>query len=112
LILENGRINLKRYWTLTFNPDYSRKEDDCVEELFEVLDDSVRTHMISDVPLGAFLSGGIDSSIVVTAMNKFVNQPVQTFSIGFRERESLFDERPYARTVAETFATDHREIVI
>ncbi len=112
LILENNVPKIHQYWRLTFQPDYYKKEDEYVEELLDILGDSVKSHLISDVPLGVFLSGGIDSSMVVGTMKKFVNQPIQTFSIGFGENESQFDERPFARIVSKNFYTDHHEKVI
>jgi asparagine synthase (glutamine-hydrolysing) len=110
LIWENGRSESDRYWRL----DYSRKrtEDwrELEEELRERLGAAVRRRMISDVPLGAFLSGGVDSSIVVSEMAAASSQPVKTYSIGFAEEE--YNELPRARAIAERFATDHHEFVV
>ena len=84
--------------------------DALAEELRERLRDAVRSHLVSDVPLGAFLSGGVDSSTVVALMAAELGRSVKTFSIGFPERE--FDELPYARRVAERFETEHHELIV
>src|SRR5690606_5744400 len=81
-----------------------------IEELRALLDDAVRMCMVSDVPLGAFLSGGLDSSSVVALMTRYSGTPVKTFSIGFTESE--YDESPYARQVAQAFETEHHEIIL
>jgi asparagine synthase (glutamine-hydrolysing) len=110
LLMREGRAELNRYWTL----DYSQKLDAPVEELCERLRDALRTatrrRMISDVPLGAFLSGGIDSSAVVAAMAEASTEPVRTFSIGFDHQQ--FDELPHARLIAEQFGTVHEEFQV
>jgi asparagine synthase (glutamine-hydrolysing) len=101
---------VERYWELRFVPDQRRSEADTIEELRAKLLESIRYHLVSDVPVGAFLSGGIDSSSVVAAMAAMSNARIKTFSIGFREQE--FDELPYARLVAKRFSTDHHELVL
>ncbi len=106
----DGEPQTRRYWDVTFNPDHGRSETDLVERLRALLEESVRLHLVSDVPLGAFLSGGIDSSTVVATMAQVAQGPVKTFSIGFPE--AAYDERPHARSVAERFGTDHRELVL
>jgi asparagine synthase (glutamine-hydrolysing) len=107
LLVRDGRMTLERYWKL----DYSRKLDVPVEELCEriraELLEATRRRLIADVPLGAFLSGGIDSSAVVAAMAQLSSEPVRTFSIGF-DHEG-FDELPHARRIAERFGTVHEE---
>jgi asparagine synthase (glutamine-hydrolysing) len=111
LVFEGGRATIERYWSL----DFSRKrqfdsDEDAFEEVREHLRRATRRRMISDVPLGAFLSGGVDSGAVVAAMAEASATPVKTFSIGFRD--SPLDERPLARLVAERFATEHHELEV
>jgi asparagine synthase (glutamine-hydrolysing) len=101
---------VERYWELQFQPDGRRSEEETIEQLREKLRESVRYHLVSDVPVGAFLSGGIDSSAVVASMAMMATGRIKTFSIGFREQE--FDELPYARLVAQRFGTDHHELVL
>lgn len=96
-----------RYWDVEFRPDDSLSEDAVVEKLRYLLDESVRLRLISDVPVGAFLSGGIDSSAVVATMARQASGRVKTFSIGFEDAE--YDESKWARMVARRFNTDHYE---
>ncbi len=105
-----GGLQIERYWACEFNPDYSHDEDYFVERLREILEESVRLRLISDVPLGAFLSGGIDSSAIVAMMSRLSPGRVKTFSVGFAEEE--FNELSYARIAAERFDTEHYELVI
>ncbi|HUP24296.1 MAG TPA: asparagine synthase (glutamine-hydrolyzing) [Thermoanaerobaculia bacterium] len=103
-------VAIRRWWQARFEPDYGPTEAQWIEALRGALDESVRLHLVSDVPLGAFLSGGVDSSAVVASMARSGGGEVRTFSIGFRERE--FDELEFARLVASSFATHHREQVL
>jgi len=103
-------IRVQRYWDVAFQPDRARSEDSLVEELRALLVEAVRLHMVSDVPLGAFLSGGIDSSAVVATMAGLSGRPVKTFSIGFPD--AGFSELAEARRVAEAFGTEHHELVL
>ncbi|MBI1749153.1 MAG: asparagine synthase (glutamine-hydrolyzing) [Acidobacteria bacterium] len=95
----------ERYWELRYAPDARLTEADCTARIREIVRDAVRIRMFSDVPLGAFLSGGLDSSTVVAAMAEVSDRPVETFSIGFDD--ASFDELPYAETVAKKFRTNH-----
>src|ERR1019366_1474713 len=110
---EDGTVRQGRYWTLPASaeePAPGWTETQACERVREVFDESVRLRMIADVPLGAFLSGGIDSSLVVASMARQSSDPVKTFSIGFEEAE--FNELPYARQVAEQYRTEHHEIIV
>jgi asparagine synthase (glutamine-hydrolysing) len=110
LTFSEGKVSVKQYWDFDLQPAESRSESDYIEELRALLDESVRLRLISDVPLGAFLSGGIDSSTVVAMMARHMGQPVKTFSIGFRE--DSYNELKYARLTAEKFGTDHHEFIV
>jgi asparagine synthase (glutamine-hydrolysing) len=110
LTWRDGRAEVERYWALPPEEAFRGTEQDAVAQLEAVLTDAVRSHLISDVPLGAFLSGGIDSSLVVGLMSKISNGRVKTFSIGFDE--PAFDELIHARRVAEHFGTEHHEAVV
>lgn len=106
----DGTLHIRQYWDVDFNAKTSLSMADAQRRVRELLEESVRLRMISDVPLGAFLSGGIDSSAVVACMAKASDQPVKTFSVGFDEGK--YDELAFARAVAEKYSTDHREIVL
>jgi asparagine synthase (glutamine-hydrolysing) len=107
----DGKIDVRQYWDLpAFGTHASALEEEFLQELEKRLEEAVRIRLISDVPLGALLSGGVDSSIVVGLMARASSMPVKTFSIGFRNAQ--FDETKYARAVAERFATDHHELIV
>ena len=110
LLWQDGRLKLERYWDLAYEPKWTQPAPELKEKLRDTITEAVRIRLMSDVPLGAHLSGGIDSSIVVGLMAGMMDQPVKTFSIGFRE--DAFSELPYARQVAQRFGTDHREFVL
>lgn len=110
-VCENGSVSIRRYWT---TPD-SRvtpqpASGDPVTRFMDVLKESVELRMIADVPFGAFLSGGIDSSAVVALMSEVGTEPVKTFSVGFAEGE--YSELKYAKEIADQFRTDHHELVV
>ena len=105
-----GRIDIERYWTLHYVPKLSIREEEAAERLLSMLRETTQMQMMSDVPLGAFLSGGVDSSAVVAMMAEYSDEPVNTFSIGFEDPS--FDELRYARQVAERYATNHHEFIV
>jgi asparagine synthase (glutamine-hydrolysing) len=105
-----GKVELGRYWRLEYEDKFREPEQELREELLRLLREAVAIRLESEVPLGSFLSGGIDSSAVVAFAAEASSQPLKTFSIGFEP--SRFDESPYARMVAEKFATDHHELVV
>ena len=103
-------IEKKRYWQFQFKEGIIKTEAEWAEGLSEVIKESVKAHLISEVPFGAFLSGGIDSSAVVGYMAQQMQQPVKTFSIGFKEEQ--YSELKYARKVAEYWQTEHHEEIV
>src|SRR5213594_3300711 len=105
-----NRIRVSEYWDVVFDPDYGKSEQYFVERLRDLIEESVRLRLIADVPLGAFLSGGIDSSSVVATMARIGSGRVKTFSLGFAEQE--YNELEYARQVARKFDTDHHELIV
>lgn len=104
------RVHVERYWSLAYGPKLALSEDEACEAIREKIQEAVRIRLMSDVPLGAFLSGGVDSSIVVGLMAQLSGDPVKTFSIGFEEEE--FNELEHARRVANRWGTDHHEFVV
>ena len=114
LAVENGEVREWRYWRLPERIDATIDEAGWVERVRARMDESVRMQMVSDVPIGAFLSGGVDSSAVVGYMARHSSQPIRTYAIGFEggEAEALYNELPYARQVAALFGTEHHEIVV
>ena len=107
LLHEKGKFTIKKYWELKMH-ELKIDEKQCIEEVKSILKESVKSRMISDVPLGVYLSGGIDSSIVTGLMSQLEGN-VKTFSVGFGEKE---DEIRYARLVADHLSTDHHEIIV
>jgi asparagine synthase (glutamine-hydrolysing) len=110
LSIQDGRSELRRYWSLRYQPKSGLSEDDAVEAVEETLDRAVADRLMSDVPLGAFLSGGVDSGTVVAMMARHSSTPVRTFSIGFADEK--YNELPAARLVAERYGTVHEEFVV
>ncbi|MFQ5560238.1 MAG: asparagine synthase (glutamine-hydrolyzing) [Nitrospinota bacterium] len=109
LTLKNNIIGKKRFWTPKFQIDPKTKLEEVEERLFDELGKAVKQRLISDVPLGAFLSGGIDSGIMVALMSRFSSSPVKTFSIGLENQNK--SELPYSRAVAERYGTEHHELI-
>jgi len=107
---KNGEIKTERYWQPDFNKKIKISEEEAGERAIEILRESVRLRLISEVPLGAFLSGGIDSSAVVALMAEVSDKPVKTFSIGFEEQD--FSELHHAKRVAEHIGADHHEFIV
>lgn len=105
-----GIPQIERYWQLAYEPKHGLSAAEAAEGLLEVLTEAVRLRMIADVPLGALLSGGLDSGIVVALMSQLSDRPIKTFSIGFEEQQ--FNELPHARLVAERYGTEHRELIV
>ncbi len=110
LVVKNGTVSTERYWKLRYGPKRELTEGEACEELLARLREAVRLRLISDVPLGALLSGGIDSSTVVALMAEQSASRVKTFSIGFEE--AAYDEREAAASVAARFGTEHHAFVV
>ncbi|MGH7299623.1 MAG: asparagine synthase (glutamine-hydrolyzing), partial [Candidatus Rokuibacteriota bacterium] len=108
LVWEHGRVRTVEYWDVTYREAPARSEAAWLEEFESIFEESVRLRLISDVPLGAFLSGGVDSTAVVAAMAAASDRPVATTTVTFGER--AFDEAPHARAVAHDLGTDHQEV--
>lgn len=112
LIYQNEKITLKKYWDLPSQiPDvrYQMSEKNCAARVYEILKKSVEMRLMSDVPLGVLLSGGLDSSSIVGLMSQMMERPVKTFSVGFGQSD---DELGYAKLVADHFTTDHQELIV
>src|SRR5215204_517764 len=116
MLWRDGELKIEEYWDVHFAPDEAangggrRSEADYVAEWAELFRESVRLRLMADVPLGMFLSGGIDSSAIAAVMSGMVEEPVKTFSVAFAEREA--NELEYARIVARAFKTDHHEVLV
>ncbi|MEP7076296.1 MAG: asparagine synthase (glutamine-hydrolyzing) [Acidobacteriota bacterium] len=110
MVWKNGEIKTERYWLPNFSKKIKISEEDAIEETTRILRESTKLRMISEVPLGAFLSGGVDSSTVVALMAQESDTPVKTFSIGFEEAD--FSELKYARIVAEHVGAEYNEFIV
>ncbi len=110
LTWNDGRLEVQPFWRPSTTETFEGTEQEATLQLQRVLLDAVQSHLVSDVPIGAFLSGGVDSSLVVALMARLSGERVKTFSIGFDIPE--FDELPHARRVAEHYGTDHHEFVV
>jgi asparagine synthase (glutamine-hydrolysing) len=114
LTIEGRSVTERRYWRIEGHIDRRRSAEEWTSIVRERIEQSVRMQMVSDVPIGAFLSGGIDSSAVVGFMSRHSSEPVRTYSIGFTggAADNFYNELPYAALVANRFATEHHEIVV
>ncbi len=111
LVYENGEIDVQRYWDLQFHPgENSLSFNEAVEEFRSQLDFAVKSHLVSDVPLGVFLSGGLDSSCIVALMRRHISGPLRTFTIGYEDKS--YSELDYAQIVAEHCATEHHVLML
>ncbi len=111
LLWQDGKLEIKKYWDVNFEPKHEPRSDaEFIEEWRDLFKHSVKLRLMADVPLGMFLSGGIDSSAIAAMMSTMVDEPIKTFSVGFKEREA--NEFEYARIVAKKYKTDHHEITI
>lgn len=112
MVVDREHITFHKYWDLTFDPDHARTEQYWIERFLEKFEEAVTLRMVSDVPVGAFLSGGIDSGAVVASMSK-VAHPVHTFCMGFGGNSGAYlDERPYARMISQRYDTHHTEFEV
>jgi asparagine synthase (glutamine-hydrolysing) len=113
LIKDRGSpARIQPYWRLESRPCPGRTEEDWIAEFRERFDEAVASHLVADVPLGVFLSGGVDSSGIVASMARSASGPIKTFSIGFPKEYADFDERSYARQVAQQYGTEHVELEV
>ena len=111
LILENGQLRTEQYWDLQFRPGENQLSfPEAVERLRELLDQAVASHLVSDVPLGVFLSGGLDSSCIVALMRRHISGPLKTFTIGYADKS--YSELDYAQIVAEHCQTEHHVLLL
>jgi len=109
-LVQDGDVSLTRYWALSYLPKRREPEHNLIEEFDALLENAVRLRLIADVPVGALLSGGLDSSTVVAMVRRVHSGRVRTFSIGFDQAD--YDERRYAREVAQRFETEHHELQV
>lgn len=112
LLYRHGRPSVDCYWQVEPQPDFAKSESEWIEEVREQLRDAVESHMVADVPVGAFLSGGLDSGSLVALMAKASAEPVRTFTVGLTTEVGDFDERPAARVIAAQYRTKHEECLL
>jgi asparagine synthase (glutamine-hydrolysing) len=114
MVVEEGKVSLRRYWRLSGDPMVHLDEKAWTDRVVAKIESAVADQMVSDVPLGAFLSGGIDSSCIVGLMAKHSDRPVKTYSIGFDGAGAggFYNELPYAKQVSQAFGTEHKEILV
>lgn len=110
LICENGDVKIERYWSLSYSNTLNIDETEAIERFRELFEEAVSLRLISDVPLGVFLSGGVDSSVVASTMARLSDQPIKTFSVGFSN--SRFNELPYAAKLARRLGAEHHSFVV
>lgn len=110
LVFQNGKVSVERYWDLRYEPKLTGSFEDILEELERQIQLTVKYHLVSDVPVGAFLSGGMDSSLVVAMASKIADEPIKTFSGDVPYED--YSELPHARMVADTYNTNHHELTI
>jgi asparagine synthase (glutamine-hydrolysing) len=112
LVMENGRVQTRPYWVLPQQGSNTSSIDQIIPETRAILEESTALHMLSDVPLGAFLSGGIDSAAVVGLMASQISEPIRTFTVGFYEAPEPLNELAAARETARYFGTEHHEVML
>jgi len=110
VIKENGSHREWQYWDIKIGEDSSKKEQEWIEELKTLFENSMKNHLVADVPIGCFLSGGVDSSAIVAFATRIKQEPVKTYSISFIDDGEEFDESPMQKIIADRFGTDHHEI--
>jgi asparagine synthase (glutamine-hydrolysing) len=104
-------LNIQRYWDWQFNEVEPYHSDEHYLQRFkDIIDETVKMHLMSDVPLGVFLSGGLDSSLIAAIMAQHVSEPIQTFSVGFEQK--YYSELNFARTVANHLSSQHHEVIV
>lgn len=112
LVWEDNKIKIERYWDLKLQPAKNLSEEDLAEQIRGNLKEAVGLRLISDVPLGVFLSGGIDSGIIIAMMRQVSGSEIDTFSLGFDKKYAAYNELEYSRLLADYFATDHQEFIV
>ncbi|OGE64933.1 asparagine synthase (glutamine-hydrolyzing) [Candidatus Daviesbacteria bacterium RIFCSPLOWO2_02_FULL_36_7] len=109
-VYQRNKLSVRKYWSLDFNKKEEHSPREWEDIVFQEIRRSVKSHLVSDVPVGVLLSGGLDSSVIVALMTQFTSQKINTFSIGFTDKK--FDETSYARIVSNIFKTKHTELLV